>query len=154
MAIEIWRPHSGLRRSVFGEMPRMQREMEDLFSRFLRPRGEAESFGWAPAIDVVDRKNELVLQADLPGITDKDINVTVQDGILTIQGQRKEEREEKEGEQYYCCERWSGSFSRSVTLPPGIDSNRVNASFKNGVLEVHLPKAKEAEGKKIEIKAA
>jgi len=132
----------------------MDREVEDLFSRFFRPRGEAEALGWSPAIDMVDRKTELVLQADLPGLTEKDITVTVQDGSLTLQGQRKEEKEEKEGEEYYCCERWSGSFSRTLTLPPGINTEKVSASFKNGVLEIHLPKAKEAEGKKIEIKAA
>jgi len=110
--------------------------------------------GWSPAIDVLDRKDEMVLQADLPGLTEKDIEITVQDGVLTVRGQRKEEKETKEGEEYYCCERWSGSFSRTLTLPPGINADKVSASFKNGVLEVHLPKAKEAEGKKIEIKAA
>jgi len=136
----------------------MDREMEDLFGRFFRgltlPRGEAEPLGWSPAIDVLDRKDEMVLQADLPGLTEKDIEITVQDGVLTVRGQRKEEKETKEGEEYYCCERWSGSFSRTLTLPPGINADKVSASFKNGVLEVHLPKAKEAEGKKIEIKAA
>jgi len=136
----------------------MDREMEDLFGRFFRgltlPRGEAEPLGWSPAIDVLDRKDEMVLQADLPGLTEKDIEITVQDGVLTVRGQRKEEKVTKEGEEYYCCERWSGSFSRTLTLPPGINADKVSASFKNGVLEVHLPKAKEAEGKKIEIKAA
>jgi len=158
MALEIWRPRLGLRRAPFPEMPRMDREMEDLFGRFFRgltlPRGEAEPLGWSPAIDVLDRKDEMVLQADLPGLTEKDIEITVQDGVLTVRGQRKEEKETKEGEEYYCCERWSGSFSRTLTLPPGINADKVSASFKNGVLEVHLPKAKEAEGKKIEIKAA
>src|ERR1035437_6673410 len=92
--------------------------------------------------------------ADVPGLTENDIDVTVKDGVLTLRGQRKEEKETKEGEEYYCCERWSGSFSRTLTLPPGINAEKVSASFKNGVLEIHLPKTKEAEGKKIEIKAA
>ncbi|HWP83579.1 MAG TPA: Hsp20/alpha crystallin family protein, partial [Terriglobia bacterium] len=74
-------------------------------------------------------------------------------GVLSLHGERKEEKETKE-EDYYCCERWAGSFSRSLTLPTGIDTDKVNASFKNGVLEVHLPKTKKAEGKKIEVKAA
>jgi len=129
-----------------------------MFGRFLGggvlPRREVEALGVSPAIDIIDRKDELVMQADLPGLTEKDIAITVKDGVLTLQGQRKEEWEEKEGEEYYCCERWAGSFSRTLTLPPGINTEKVNASFKNGVLEIHLPKAKEAEGKKIEIKAA
>jgi HSP20 family protein len=156
MALEIWRPRWGLRRSLFPESSRTDREMEDMFSRFFRglPSGEAEGLGWFPAIDVVDRKDELLLRADLPGLTEKDIDVTVKDGALTLRGQRKEEKETKEGEEYYCCERWSGSFSRTLTLPPGINSEKVGASFKNGVLEIHIPKTKEAEGKKIEIKAA
>lgn len=153
MAIEIWRPRWGLRRAPF---PGMERDIDQLFGRFLSgwPRQEAEALGVSPAIDMVDRKDELVLQADLPGLTEKDVEVTVQDGTLTLQGQRKEEKEAKEGEEYYCCERWTGSFSRALTLPPGINTEKVSASFKNGVLEIHLPKAKEAEGKKIEIKAA
>jgi len=160
MAIELWRPRWGLRggRGPFPEVSRMEREMEDVFGRFfgggVLPRREVEALGVSPAIDLIDRKDELVLQADLPGLTEKDIAITVQDGVLTLQGQRKEEREAKEGEEYYCCERWAGSFGRTLTLPPGINTEKVNASFKNGVLEIHLPKAKEAEGKKIEIKAA
>lgn len=156
MALEIWRPRWGLKRNLFPELGRMDREMEDWFGRFFRgvPSAEAEALGWSPAIDVVDRKEELLLRADLPGLTDKDIDVTVKDGALTLRGQRKEEKETKEGEEYYCCERWSGSFSRTLTLPPGVNSEKVNASFKNGVLEVHIPKTKEAEGKRIEIKAA
>lgn len=156
MALDIWRPRSGLRRGFFPELSRTDRDMEDIFNRFFRglPSAEAEGLGWSPAIDVVDRKDELLLRADLPGLTEKDIDVTVKDGALTLRGQRKEEKETKEGEEYYCCERWSGSFSRTLTLPPGINSEKVSASFKNGVLEIHIPKAKEAEGKKIEIKAA
>ena len=153
MTLELWRPRLGLRRSPFPEMSRMERGMDELFGRFLRgPRGE-EALGPSPAIDMVDRKDELVLRADLPGLTEKDIEVTVQDGALTLRGQRKEEQEAKE-EDYYCCERWEGSFSRTLTLPQGVNAEKVNASFKNGVLEVHLPKTKEAEGKRIEIKAA
>lgn len=156
MALEIWRPRWGLRRSFFPELSRTDRDMEDMFNRFFRglSSAEAEGLGWSPAVDVVDRKDELLLRADLPGLTEKDIDVTVKDGALTLRGQRKEEKETKEGEEYYCCERWSGAFSRTLTLPPGVNSEKVNASFKNGVLEIHIPKTKEAEGKKIEIKAA
>jgi HSP20 family protein len=133
----------------------MEREMEDLFGRFSREwpwaRGVAEVRGWAPAVDMLDRKDEVILRADLPGLEQKDIEVTVDQGMLTIRGERKEEKEVKE-EDYYYCERWTGSFARSVALPPGVDAEKVRASFKNGVLEVHIPKAKEAKGKKIEVK--
>jgi HSP20 family protein len=72
--------------------------------------------------------------------------------VLTIRGQRKAEHEEKE-EDYYCCERAVGAFTRSLSLPPGVDADKVKATFKNGILEIHLQKSKEAKGKKVEIKA-
>jgi HSP20 family protein len=135
----------------------MEREMDDLFGRFLggwpRFREETQGLEWSPAIDVMDKKDELVLKADLPGLTEKDIDITVQDGTLRLSGQRAEEKETKE-EDYYCAERWSGSFSRTLSLPGGISADKVSASFKNGVLEIHLSKSKEATGKRIEIKAA
>ena len=158
MAIEMWRPRGGLRRTPFPEMPRMERDMDELFGRFFGgwpgARREAEGLGWSPALDVIDRKDELVLRADLPGLTEKDIEITVQNGNLSLRGQRTEEKETKEGEEYYACERWSGAFSRTLTLPPGINADKVNAAFKNGVLEIHVPKTKHAEGTRIEIKAA
>jgi HSP20 family protein len=137
----------------FRELARLEREMEDMFSRFPTwPWGERER-GWAPAVDMVDRKDEIVLRADLPGLEEKDIEVTVQDSNVTIRGERKEETEEKKDD-YYWCERSYGAFVRTLPLPTGIDADKVKATFKNGVLEVHLPKAKEAKGKKIEVKAA
>ena len=156
MAIERWRPRPGLRRSgPFRELARIQQEMDDLFGRFFGewpwPRWEAEGRGVAPAVDMLDRKDEVVLRADLPGLEQKDIEVLVEDGTLTIRGERREEKEAKE-EDYYVTERWAGAFSRSVALPPGVDPEKIQASFKKGVLEVHLPKTKEAKGKKIEIK--
>jgi len=135
----------------------MEREMEDWFGRSLSEwpgyRRETEALGWSPAMDVIDRKDEFVLRADLPGLTEKDVEVTVQNGNLSLRGERTEEKETKEGEEYV-RERWSGSFSRTLNLPAGVNAEKINASFKNGVLEVHLPKTKQAEGKRIEIKAA
>ena len=156
MAIERWRPKPGLRRGgPFRELARMQREMDDLFGRFFGewpwPRWEGEARGLAPAVDLIDKKDEVVLRADLPGLEQKDIEVNVEDGTLSIRGERKEEKEAKE-EDYYVTERWAGAFSRSVALPPGVDPEKIQATFKNGVLEVHLPKTVEAKGKKIEIK--
>jgi HSP20 family protein len=102
---------------------------------------------------MVDHKEEFVLRADLPGLDEKDIEVTVEDGTVTIRGERKEETEEKK-EDYYFSERTYGVFARTLPLPAGVEADKVRATFKKGVLEVHLPKAKETKGKKIEIKAA
>jgi HSP20 family protein len=135
----------------------MEREMGDMFAplfhgfpwRWPLERGRLAG----PAIDMFERKGEIVLRADLPGLAEKDVEVSVQDGMLTIRGERKEEREEKE-EDYYYCERSAGAFTRSVSLPPGVDADKIKATFKNGVLEVHVPKSKESAAKTIEIKAA
>lgn len=156
MAIERWRPGWGLMRGgPWRELARMEREMEELMNRFFRewpwPWRAGEVRGWAPPVDMLDRKDEVILRADLPGLEQKDIEVTVEEGILTIRGERKEEKEVKE-EDYYCCERWAGAFARSFVLPPGVDAEKIKATFKNGVLEIHLPKTKEVKGKKIEIK--
>lgn len=155
MAIEQWRPRGEMTKGPLGELTRMEREMESLFSRFFR------DWAWpwdmtqrgAPAVDMIEGKDEVVLRADLPGLDQKDIEVSIDRGLLTIKGERKEEKEAKEGG-VYCCERWAGTFTRTMALPPGVDPEKIQASFKNGVLEVRLPKTPEAQGKKIEIKAA
>ena len=152
MALETWRPRL-MAWSPFRELARVERDMEDMFGRLPQwPWGERER-GWAPAVDMIDHKEEIVLRADLPGLEDKDIEVTVQDGALTIRGERKEEKEEKK-EDYYYSERCYGAFTRTLMLPAGVESDKVKATFSKGVLEIHLPKAKEAKGRKIEVKAA
>ncbi len=155
MAIERWRPGRSLMRGPFRELGRMEREVEDLFGRFFRdwpfPRLFGEGRGVAPAVDLLDKKDAVVLRADLPGLDQKDIEVSVEEGLLTIRGERKGEEAVKE-EDYYCCERWAGSFERSLTLPAGVDAEKIKATFKQGVLEVRLPKVEKAKGKKIEIK--
>ena len=104
-------------------------------------------------VDMIDEDDRIVVRADLPGLDEKDIEVTVHDGMLTVRGERKAEKEEKK-EGYYYNERSYGMFSRTLPLPAAVEADKVKATFKKGVLEVHLPKAKEAQGKKIEIKAA
>lgn len=156
MAIQRWRPGRGvLRRGPFRELSRWEEEMEDLVGRFVRdwpfPQWSGEGRGVAPAVDMIDKADEVVLRADLPGLEQKDIEVHVEEGVLTIRGERQAENEVKEAN-YYVSERWAGSFTRSLSLPPGVDAEKIKASFKNGVLEVHLPKTKEAKGKKIEVK--
>ena len=148
MAMERWVPR-GLARSPFRELAR---EMEETFGRFFPAWSEERGSTWMPAVDMVDEKDEIVVKADLPGLEQKDIEVTVQDGTLTIRGERKEEKEEKK-EGYYYAERSYGAFVRSLPLPKGVDADKVKATFKKGVLEVRLPKAKEAKGKTVEVKA-
>jgi HSP20 family protein len=153
MAIEQWRPRWGLARRGTEAL----RPFEDLASRmfddFLSPRIAGEARGWSPAVDMIDKKDEIVLRADLPGLEHKDIQVNVDSGMLTIHGSRQEAREAKE-EDYYCCERWTGSFSRTMMLPPGVEADKIKATFKNGVLEVHVPKSSQAASKSIEVQAA
>lgn len=157
MALELWRPKRARMRGPWDELERIENEMEDMTRWFSRhvPWGHLRERvnGWRPSVDMVERKDEIVVRADLPGLEQKDIEVSVQDGTLTIRGERREEREEKD-EDYYCCERSSGKFFRSLALPAGVDAEHVKATFKNGVLEVHVPRTKEAKAKKIEIKAA
>ncbi len=107
---------------------------------------------WYPQIDVVEDENKIHVKADMPGLTEKDIEVTVENGILTISGERKEEhREEDEKKRYIVSERCYGSFRRSLTLPEGIKANEIKAHFKVGVLNVEIPKAEEVKPKKIAV---
>jgi len=155
MGIERWRPRWSLTGSPFHPLGRMEREMEEMVERFGRgwplARWWGEPRGVGPMMDMVDRKDEVVVRADLPGLQQKDVEVTVEGGILTIRGERQEDKECKE-EDYYCCERWTGAFTRSLTLPPGVEAEHIRATFRNGVLEVHVPKTKEAKRAKVDVK--
>lgn len=113
------------------------------------------SFGKSPAVDVAEKDKRFEVTAELPGLSDKDIDVKYADGVLTISGEKKEEKEEKQKD-YYLSERRYGSFQRSFQLPNGIDPDKIEATFKNGVLTVTLPKSAEAvkNEKKVEIKTA
>lgn len=143
----------------------LRREIDNLFDDFYHgwapfSRRAADPAGplpaTAPALDVIDKEAEVKLVADLPGLTEKDINVEVTDSMLTISGEKAEETEEgdKEGERYV-SERRFGGFMRRISLPEGIDQEKIDASFKNGVLTVRLPKKPEARNpaRKIEVKA-
>jgi HSP20 family protein len=105
---------------------------------------------WVPAMDVVEDDEHLVLRYDLPGLSEDDVDVEVKDGVLTVSGERKAE-EKKEGEGYYRVERAFGRFSRSLSLPQGIDPDKVSGEFDNGVLEVRIPKPEERKPHRIQI---
>ncbi len=157
MAIQPWRPGARpARGSPAGALARMQQEMDEMFGRVFGdwswPHWAGGARGQGPAVDMFDRKDEVILRADLPGLEQKDLEVHVEQGVLTIHGERKEEKEVREDDYYY-SERWTGAFSRSLELPPGVDAEKIRATFKNGVLEVHFPKGREARGKRIEVSA-
>ncbi len=108
--------------------------------------------GFAPAFDVKETKDAYVFKADLPGLKEDDVELSLTGNRLTVSGQREEERRE-ENDRFYTFERSHGTFSRSFTLPPGIDPDHVRAELKNGVLGVVIPKKPEIQPKKIELKA-
>jgi HSP20 family protein len=108
---------------------------------------------WYPAVEILDNESEIVVKAELPGLKKEDIDINVEDNVLTVRGERKREEEVKE-KGYFRSERAYGSFSRSFTLPTTVAVDKINASYKDGVLSVTLPKAEEAKPRQIAIKAA
>src|SRR5215207_909202 len=125
------------------------REIDRVFDAFFG-QSEQQARRWVPPMDLVEAENHFVLKADLPGLSEGDVNIEVQDGSLTISGERKTERHEHE-RGFYRIERAFGSFNRSLTLPDGIDPDGIEASFSNGVLEVRIPKPEERKPRRIEI---
>src|SRR5919205_4139831 len=115
----------------------MNRMLDDMLgTMFRRPKRQlAGVTEWAPAVDVVTKNGDLVVRAELPGVKQEDVDITLQNNVLTISGERKAEQEEERGG-YYVRERRYGSFSRSFTLPEGVDESKVHARYENGVLEV------------------
>jgi HSP20 family protein len=105
---------------------------------------------WIPAMDLLEQGDHYVLRADLPGLSEKDVNVELEDNVLTISGERKSEHQERR-EGFYRVERASGRFSRSLTLPRGIDPESIKARFDRGVLEVRVPKPEQHKPRRVEI---
>jgi len=157
MVMERWRPGRGLIPwRPFRGLEELERRFEDIFGQPFLPsvwrRLPIEERGWAPAIEVFEKEDKFVVKAELPGMKEEDIDVSVVGDTLTIKGERKAETEVKE-EDYYCCERSYGSFFRSIALPSTVDAKKIEASYEGGVLEVSLPKAAEVKPKKILVSA-
>ncbi|NEK42728.1 Hsp20 family protein [Rhizobium leguminosarum] len=141
----------------------LRSEIDRVFNDFGSPSIFDRAFGRMPAafsrgmlaVDLVESEKAFELSAELPGVDAKDLDVTLADGVLTIKGEKNETKEEKEKD-YYLSERRYGSFHRSLELPRGVDSEKIEANFSNGVLKVSLPKTPERQqnGKKITVKAA
>ena len=124
------------------------REIDRVFDAFFGQTDQARR--WVPPMDLVEAEDHFVLKADLPGLAEGDVNIEVQDGTLTISGERKAEHEERE-KGWHRIERSFGSFNRSLTLPDGVDADRIEASFGDGVLEVRIPKPEERKPRRISI---
>ncbi len=142
MAIIRWDP--------FREMTSMQDQFDRLLRGSLEGRRGQES--WLPAVDVFDTKDAVVLKAELAGMNPDDIEIEVEDNVLTVKGERKFE-EKVDDERYYRVERRYGSFQRSIALPQGVKADDIQATYTDGVLEVRVPKAEEEKPKKISVKA-
>ena len=136
------------------EVDSLQSEMNRVFDAFFGGTGgNAGSVRrWVPAMDLVERDDRLVLRADLPGMDRGDVAIEIKDGVLTVSGERKAEHEDK-ADGYYRVERAFGSFSRSLSLPDGIDAEKIAAEFDRGVLEVSIPKPEERKPHRVEIGA-
>jgi HSP20 family protein len=159
-ALEAWRPFDALRREVEQLFDDFGRDFWRLPTR--RSLFDIEPFwrretAWeaAPAVDIAESEKAYEITAELPGMDEKNIEVKVANGNLTIKGEKQEEKEEKKKD-YYLHERHFGSFERSFQMPEGVDADKIEANFKKGILTVTLPKKPEAQkpAKKIEVKAA
>jgi HSP20 family protein len=127
------------------------REIDRVFDAFFGQTDQGRR--WVPPMDLVEVEDHFVLKADLPGLTEGDVNIEVQDGTLSISGERKAEHEQRE-KGWYRIERSFGSFNRSLTLPDGVDPGRIEASFNYGVLEVRIPKPEERKPRRISISSS
>ena len=147
MAIVRWEPF----RDLVSVQDRLNRIFDEAFSGTGRSDNERALGGsWAPAVDIFEHEGDLVLKAELPGVDPKDVDVHVENNVLTLRGERKLESEVKR-EQYHRVERAYGSFSRSFTLPNVVDTDKIKAEYKDGVLRVTLPKREEAKAKQISL---
>jgi len=133
------------------ELDKMRGEMDRLWDSFFEGKPHVRFGEWFPILDVSETKNDLVVKVELPGMDQKDIDVSLSDGHLTIKGEKKKEKEEKE-ENYHFIERSYGTFTRSVQLPKEVKHDKISASYKNGILKVVLPKSEEAKKKEVKIK--
>ncbi|MCU0614919.1 MAG: Hsp20/alpha crystallin family protein [Desulfobacterales bacterium] len=135
------------------------REMENMFDRYTKvlnwPRGGSQEMmttdDWAPRVDIAETDKEFIINAEIPDVKKEDVKVMVDNGILTISGERKQEKEEK-GKKFHRVERFYGSFSRSFTLPNNVDESKIEASFKDGMLNLTVPKTEETKPKAIDVK--
>lgn len=137
---------TGVSTPVFGLRREIDRLFEDTFGR-----GDGMN-AWSPAVDVRENDQELRLDVEIPGMRPDDVEITAENGILTVRGEKRSERKEGDGEsRYHVMERSYGSFSRSFQLPQGLDESKIEADCENGILSIHIPKAALPQPRKIRI---
>ncbi len=140
----------------FRELEEMSERLNRMFARpAVRTNGKETMIvaDWTPSVDISETEGEYVIKAELPEVKKEDVKVTVENGVLTMQGERRQEKEEK-GKRYHRIERSYGSFIRSFSLPESVDEDAVKAEYKDGVLSLHLPKSERVKPKAIEVKVA
>ncbi len=145
-----------VRFTPLGEMAHLQERMNRLFDDMVPAGGKREDFltgAWVPKVDIYETEGEVVLKADLPEISGKDVSIKVEDNVLTLSGERKMNKEVKE-ENYHRVERAYGTFMRSFTLPTNIAQDKIKASFKDGVLQISMPKREETKPRQVKIDVA
>lgn len=141
---------------VFREMEELSERFNRVFGGRTRGNGEKESLivtDWMPVVDIQETETEYLVNAELPEVRKEDVKVTVENGVLTVQGERKQEKEEK-GKRFHRIERSYGTFLRTFTVPLDAEESKVAADFKDGILRVHLPKTEKPRPKAIEVKVA
>ncbi len=139
-------------RSPITELSNLRRELDRLWEDFFGAKDITPAEGiWGPAVDISETKDSLIVKAELPGMEPKDIDISLSGDTLVIKGEKKQEKEEK-GENFHRVERRYGSFARTIRLPVEVDSDKIEATYKQGVLKIVLPKKEEAKPKQIEIK--
>jgi HSP20 family protein len=149
MSITRWDP--------FRELEDMSDRLNRVFGRYPLARETDKNamlaFDWSPTADIIENTEEFVIKAEIPGVNKEDVKVSIEDGVVSIQGERKQEKEEKD-KKFHRVERSYGSFMRSFSLPTNVDEAKVQAQFKDGLLTVRIPKAPNAKPKSVDVKVA
>jgi HSP20 family protein len=153
MAIVRWNPARELAAwpsGIFGFQREMNRMFDSFFNRGIQD-GDSMLSAWTPAVDIAEHDDEYLVKVELPGVSKDDVKITLESNVLTIRGEKKQEKETN-NEDYHRVERSYGSFERAFTLPTTVKNEKIDASFKDGVLKISLPKAEEAKPRQIEVK--
>lgn len=155
MTLTRWqKPIQNWTLSPFGRSSTIRDEIDNIFNHAFGPFFEStvqtQLTGWVPAVDLYQDKDNLTVKCELPGMKKEDIAISLHEGVLTISGERKHEEKKQEGE-VYRTERYEGRFSRSLSIPSKVNADKINATYKEGVLTVTLPKAEESKPKQIQV---
>ena len=155
MVLDRWQPTRRLPWRLFRELEETGRQFDSLFETSLWPvmwrRTPAQEREWSPALEVFEKEDKYVVKAEVPGLKEEDVDISVSDDTLCLKGEKKTEHEVKE-EEYHWSERTYGSFLRTIRLPSNVDAEKIEANYENGMVEIILPKMAEVKPKKITVK--